>query len=221
MTGPGIDHLVIGAADLDTARRQMEELIGVPFSPGGKHDRMGTHNCLLSLGPTCYLEVIAVDPLAPPPGRPRWFGLDQPETAARLAEGPRLLTWVVHGLGTEAWTPDLEGRLGAWETMQRGDLKWRITLPADGRPPENGTLPTLIQWSCQEHPAQRLPDQGCRLKRLTLQVRRPEALAAALDALGCHGLAEVQALDSRPSPSLVADIETPEGLRHLSSDPDC
>jgi hypothetical protein len=219
MTAPGIDHLVIGAADLDTGRRQMENLLGVPFSSGGKHDRMGTHNCLLSLGPTSYLEVIAVDPLAPSPDHTRWFGLDHPETAARLAQGPRLLTWVVHGVDAESLTSDLERRLGAWETMQRGDLKWRITLPADGRPPENGALPALIQWSCQDHPARRLPERGCRLKRLTLQVRRPEALAAALDALGCYGLAEVQPLDSPPSPCLVADIETPGGLRRLSSAP--
>jgi hypothetical protein len=26
----------------------------------------------------CYLEIIATDPEAPAPGRPRWFGLDQP-----------------------------------------------------------------------------------------------------------------------------------------------
>ena len=29
--------------------------------PGGKHAFMGTHNCLLGLGPGFYLEVIAID----------------------------------------------------------------------------------------------------------------------------------------------------------------
>ena len=95
---PGIDHLVIGAADLASGARHVENLLGVPLSPGGRHGHMGTHNRLLKLGPTSYLEVIAVDPEAAPPGRPRWFGLDRPETVARLGEGPCLLTWVVHGI---------------------------------------------------------------------------------------------------------------------------
>jgi hypothetical protein len=219
MTAPGIDHLVIGAADLDAGRRQVEALLGVPLSPGGKHALMGTHNCLLSLGPTCYLEVIAIDPLAPHPGQPRWFGLDQPETLARLSEDPCLLTWVVHDVNAAALAPDIGRRLGPWAAMHRGDLKWRITLPADGRPPENGALPALIQWSCQDHPARRLPDRGCRLKRLKLQVHRPERLAVALDALGCRHLVAMEALAPHPTPGLLAEIETPGGLRRLTSVP--
>jgi hypothetical protein len=219
VTAPGIDHLVVGAVDLDAGRRQVEELLGVPLSPGGRHDRMGTHNCLLGLGPSCYLEVIAIDPLAPSPGRPRWFGLDLPETADRLAQGPSLLTWVVHGVDAEMLTPDLGRRLGPWEVMHRGDFKWRITLPADGRPSEGGALPALIQWSSQDHPAGRLPDRGCRLKRLKLSVSRPARLPAALDTLGCRDLAEIQLLNPHRPPVLLAEIETPGGLRRIGSEP--
>jgi hypothetical protein len=215
MMPSGVDHLVIGAADLDAGRHEVEDLLGVPLSPGGKHDRMGTHNCLLGLGPTCYLEVIAIDPQAPSPDRPRWFGLDLPETAARLAQGPCLLTWVVHGVNADVLSPELSRRLGPWEAMHRGDLHWRITLPADGRLPDSGALPALIQWSSQDHPARRLPDRGCRLKRLKLRVRRPETLTTALGTLGCHALAEVQPSDPHHPPGLIADIETPTGLRAI------
>lgn len=38
--------------------------------------------------------MLAIDPSASPPGRPRWFGLDSPQVAARLAAGPALLHFV-------------------------------------------------------------------------------------------------------------------------------
>ena len=62
---------------------------------------MGTHNHLMRLGRGIFLELIAVNPAAPAPTRPRWYGLDDPFVRARLAEGPQLLTWVVN-------TPQLE-----------------------------------------------------------------------------------------------------------------
>lgn len=40
--------------------------------------QFGTHNRCLGMEDGIYLEVIAVDPEAPPPSRPRWFGLDDP-----------------------------------------------------------------------------------------------------------------------------------------------
>ena len=43
---------------------------------GGEHPRMGTHNLLLRLGDSVFLEVLSPNPDAPPPSRPRWFGLD-------------------------------------------------------------------------------------------------------------------------------------------------
>ena len=75
---------------------------------------MGTHNAVLSLGPRLYLEVIAVDPSLPAPGRPRWFDLDEPRMKAELAEGPVLATWV-------ARTRDLEDR-----------RSYRLSLTAKG-----------------------------------------------------------------------------------------
>ena len=55
---------------------------------------MGTHNRLLKIAseayPQAYLEIIAIDPEAPRPARPRWFGLDEVD----LSAGPRLVHWV-------------------------------------------------------------------------------------------------------------------------------
>lgn len=218
---PGIDHLVIGAADLDEGRQYVENLLGVPMSPGGKHSQMGTHNCLLGLGSSTYLEVIAIDPEAPSPGRPRWFGLDHPETAARLAEEPRLLTWVVHGVNTADLAPSRRDDLGPVEIMRRGKLEWRITIPVDGRPPADGALPALIEWSTPDHPARRLPDQGCRLKGICLHQGQGEAIARVFTDLGITGLATdaTQNKAAGETPCLVADIQTPRGLRRITSPP--
>ena len=87
---------------------------------------MGTHNRLASLGPTEFLEVIAVDPDAPLPERPRWFGLD------RFDDAPRLGTWMLATPDIEASMVDLAGRLsnvglddvdlGGAITIERGAL---------------------------------------------------------------------------------------------------
>src|SRR3954464_627628 len=89
MPGARIDHLVVTAASLADGVEYVQRALGVAPQPGGEHVRMGTHNVLLRLGERVYLEVIAVDAGAPPPGRPRWFRLDEPD-AVRL---PRLATW--------------------------------------------------------------------------------------------------------------------------------
>jgi len=122
---------------------------------------MGTHNVLLSLGAESYLEVIAIDPGAPAPSRPRWFALDAPQTQARLASGPALLHWMER-------TDDLEAEVAAYpaqvriEPFTRGAFRWRLALTPDGSLPGQGSLPTLIQWQ-SAHPCTVLPDTGIRL----------------------------------------------------------
>lgn len=184
-----LDHLVVAASSLDAGAAYVKARLGREMEPGGRHARMGTHNRLLSLGPGCYLEVIAIDPEAPAPGRARWFGLDGPEVAPLLAAGPRLLTWV-------AATEDLDAAVarspwdhGAIETMSRGDLHWRITIPGDGALRQGGLVPTLIEWPAGVHPSARLNDVGVRLLGLELADPEPGPLRSGLEALG---LADVE-----------------------------
>ena len=47
----------------------------------------------------------------------------------------------------------------------RGMLRWRITLPGDGRRPSNGAMPLWIQWS-GEHPSDALPASGIAIESL-------------------------------------------------------
>src|SRR5688500_10150809 len=126
---------------------------------------MGTHNRWLGLGAGEYLEVIAIDPDAPAPPRPRWFALDAPAMRERLAHSPALIHWVVRTDDIEAAARECPEPLEIL-ALSRGEYRWRIGVPPDGRLPCDGRCPTLIQWEGDKHPARALPDSGCRLVSL-------------------------------------------------------
>ncbi len=203
-----LDHLVVTAADLDAGAGWVEANLGVPLAPGGRHPGMGTANRLLGLGPGLYLEVIAVDPGAAPPARPRWFGLDGPQDA------PRLATWV-------ARVPDLDASHATAPTglappvpMRRGDLSWRIAAPQGDPAPFDGTFPALIAWDAGvPHPSARLADTGARLETLVLVHPRAAALKAALGAVTDPRLR----IAAGPAPRLAARIATSGGTRWLGA----
>jgi hypothetical protein len=163
-----LDHLVVAARTLEEGAAWVEAKLGVAPVAGGKHPTMGTHNRLLRVGPRAYLEVMAIDPDAAAPPRPRWFDLDAPEMRARLEEGPALIHWVER-------TADLEAALRDYSesveilSFARGPYRWRMGVPRDGRRPGGGSLPTLIQWEGAMHPAEALPQSGCRLESFAHQ----------------------------------------------------
>ena len=199
-----LDHLVIATADLEEGARWVEERIGVSLDSGGRHDTFGTHNRVLSLGPDCYLEVIAVDPDAPPPGRPRWFELDTSAMRERLAAGPALIHWVVRVGSVDEIADPLE--------MSRGDNRWIIGVPPDGRMPLGGLAPSRILWRTPP-PSTRLPDKGIRLESLVVATRQPARLRALVRDLG--GPVRVTA----GSDVLSATLSTPHGHAALASPP--
>lgn len=151
-----LDHIAIAARTLDEGAAWLRDRLGVDLQPGGKHPLLGTHNRLLSLGPGEYLELIAIDPDAPTPDRPRWFGLDG------FDGPPRLAGWVIREdpLTAPAGTTITEA--------SRGDLRWRITLPDAGQMSQDGAQPMRIDWGDGPHPSDRLPDAGLRLVVMTL-----------------------------------------------------
>jgi len=206
-----LDHLVVTAPDLATGVEFLHRALGVIPQTGGEHARMGTHNCLVRLGERLYLEVIAADPEAKPPGRPRWFQLDRPESVRAC----RLATWVVRTDDLRAAAAASTVPLGSVESMSRGQLNWLITIPEDGSMPLDGVAPSLIEWPGQAHPADGLQDTGCRLLRLTGFHRDPDRIAGMLQAIGFDGHFDVSPLAPGQLPHLVAQIHTPLGPRRL------
>jgi len=203
-----IDHLVVAAPSLQSGGDHVSAILGVAPGPGGAHPRMGTHNLLLRLGDAAFLEVIAPDPAAPPPGRPRWFGLDD----AGALRAPRLSAWVARTDDLRAFPEDLLACCGAIETQTRGTREWLITIPADGHVPLGGALPMLIEWQRPRAPAGAgLPEAACSLASLGLRHPEPARLRALLARLGFDDRVEIEAGE----PGLWADIATPAGVRRL------
>lgn len=202
-----LDHLTVVSPSLDIGASFVHHALGVSTEAGRAHPGMGTHNRLLSLGADTYLEVIAIDPAAPPPGRPRWFALDQ----LTAASPPRLATWVA---STPSIATDAVPEQGAVETMHRESVSWQFTLTADGSLPLHGAAPALIQRPPGPHPASRLQDVGCRFLRLVILHPDPESVRALLARIE---LAPVPSVEVRPGDAcrLVAEIDTPRGPRTL------
>lgn len=210
-----IDHLVVAAADLDAGTAWLETHLGVPLAAGGKHAAMGTHNRLLKLGPRRYLELIAIDPEAPAPGRPRWFGLDDPALQERIALRPRLIHWVARGDDIAAASNACPEPLGDILDLARGDFRWRISVPADGRLPGGGLVPGLIQWRTPSHPTDSLPERGCALMKLEGFHPEPKSIATALGALGLAEAVALYPAEPGEAPHLVAYLGVPSGLREI------
>ena len=215
-----LDHLVVAAASLEQGVAWCEATLGVTPGPGGRHALMGTHNRLARIAtdafPDAYLEIIAIDPQAPPAGRVRWFGLDDPGLQARLRQdGPRLIhavartsqldmqRWALITLGLKPGNPVRAGR-----DTPEGPLAWQILLRDDGGLECGGALPTLIQWEGR-HPAQAMSPSGLGLVALTLH-GVPERARELLKLRGVE-------VRPDPGPALQAVLETPLGLVTLSS----
>jgi hypothetical protein len=208
-----IDHLVITAPSLAAGVDYVIDALGVSPRPGGEHPRMGTHNSLLRLGETLYLEVIAANPAAPPPDRPRWFRLDD----VFFNTSPQLAGWVARTKDVRAAAAAASFHLGQVEPMSRASLRWLITIPDDGSIPFDGIAPLLIEWSTPVHPAASMPESGCTL--VGLEGCHPQA-AAVSDLLRSIGFQEAPGLftlEPAESPALVAAIRTPSGLRRLGA----
>ncbi|MCW5636298.1 MAG: VOC family protein [Rubrivivax sp.] len=229
-----VDHLVVAAATLDQGVAWCESTLGAVPGPGGRHALFGTHNRLLRIDseafPAAYLEIIAIDPDAPRPARPRWFGLDDSALKASLAAaGPRLLHVVVRAAQLDARLAALASAgvdagiaIAASREKPQGQLRWRIAVRPDGALLHGGALPTLIEWA-GVHPTRAMPPTPVRLAGLVLR-GVPAAAVAALDLQRVRfaplpGVAESGAADpsSQGPGALSATFDTPRGRVTLES----
>ncbi len=203
-----LDHLVVAADSLEQGADWCERTLGVTPVKGGQHALMGTHNLLLQLSstrhPRAYLEIIAIDPQAPSPGRPRWFGLDErglgEPSLVQVVVRSRMLDMHRFGLIHKGIDP------GQPVALSRGDLHWQMLLRDDGQMP--GGLPMLIQWG-EQHPADRLPSSGCSLSALSWSGVAP----AHAQVLGLRGITP----GSLDRPGWSAQIDCPHGTVTLQT----
>jgi hypothetical protein len=196
-----LDHIAVSAATLEAGLAHVEAALGHCLGAGGRHAAMGTHNRLSGLGAE-YLEVIAIDPDAPPPGRARWFNLDRRTGPARLSN------WVVRVADLDAALAS-RPEAGRAVSVARGAYRWRMAVPDDGALPFDGCFPALIEW---ESAPPQFAETGLRLDRLTLRHPAAARLSAALDGL----LDDPRIVVETGTAGLEARIHTPAGPRRLT-----
>lgn len=203
-----VDHLVYAAPDLQAGIDEIERLLGVRATIGGRHPGAGTRNALVSLGPTAYLEIIAPDPEQATYQTPRMFGIDELTT-------PRLATWAANGTNLNRLAEyDLGGgaRLGAVapgsrRTPQGDMLSWHYTNPRTVL--ANGVVPFFIDWGTSPHPA-RTAAQGATLVGLRAEHPDPEEVQQILGKLGVD-----LPVRKGQRPALIATIICPRGRVEL------
>jgi hypothetical protein len=74
-----------------------------------------------------------------------------------------------------------------------------------------GDLPTLIEWEGERHPSDRLPESGCVLKRLTVELPEGAEARAPLIRLGILPPVSVVAIAPCSAARLRAEIRCPGG----------
>jgi hypothetical protein len=211
------DHVVVAARSLEEGADWCAATLGVRPVEGGRHAGLGTHNRLLGLGDGAYrrmyLEIIALDPEAPPPARARWFDLDSPRLAAALASGPRLVHWVARCNRIDRAIALLRGAghdpgeaMAAERMTAHGLLRWRITLRDDGARPAAGAVPLLIEWG-DVHACDRLPPSEVSVARIAI---------GGVDA-GLAAQLGVAAAAAAGAASLSVSFDTPRGRVELQA----
>lgn len=211
MTFCFIDHITVTAPNLEAGAQFVRESLGVAPQAGGEHPRMGTHNLLLRLGSSTYLEVIAPNPEVPKPNRPRWFALDELQSDTP----PSLSAWVVRTEDIYSTVNTCSESIGKIEPMNRGQLNWLITVPEDGSLPLGGIAPALIQWQTEQHPAEKLHNYGLSLLKLEVFFPKHSQISALLESINYQGPVSLSSLPHGCAPYLKAHIKTPSGVRQL------
>lgn len=208
-----LDHITVIAPTLAEGVAHVRACLDLDVPFGRQHPYMGTHNHLLRLGDAVYLEIVALDPGAPPPGRPRWFGLDD-QTAVRKAwdDGLRLRGWVARVADIDAVLPRHEDVLGRKVRLATPDAHFFFAIPADGSLPGGGVAPSVIDRVGRPPPVAAMADAGARLRDLVIEHPQSDQVAALYERLGVDHPPLIQRGDRLRYRAL---IDTPGGFREL------
>lgn len=197
--GVALDHLILGAPDLEGGVREVAERLGVAPAAGGVHPTMGTANALLSLGGGVYLEV-----LAPAPGQTEFRGFGAQLAGLTI---PAIINWAAQASDLDAVAAAAAAAglapfgpvPGSRRTADGDLLEWRM-LVLEGH--EFGTfVPFFIDWGATPHPSLTSP-AGPHLIRFSVAHPRAAELSGLYRALGLDiAVAEGEA------PRFTAEIE--------------
>jgi hypothetical protein len=206
-----VDHLILGASDLDAGVAWAEKLTGVRATSGGAHPGRGTRNALLSLGRRQYLEIIAPDPAQVPE--------DLLEKLRESGE-PRLVGWAAAAVDIDALARKLRDagfetsgpREGSRATPDGRVLEWRtLSVSSAFRRDSVDPVPFFVEWGAGTvHPSQDSA-KGCELTALAFEHPEAEQVRRVLQRLGIDATVKTSA-----RVRLTATLKTPKGDVSLS-----
>ena len=201
------DHVALSAGSLTLGGQAFASATGLVLPTGGKHPLMGTHNCVSAMGPDTFLELIAIDPDAEAPGRPRWFGLDDMAASAPL-HARALLYRTDDIAGALDVARDLDVDLGTPVALSRGAMTWSFSVRGDGAVPLGGVGPMLLQWDSPEpHPASAMQDLGIRLVGTRVTTPDPAPLERLFTAWAPDTVPDI----SQGRAALTVTLALPDG----------
>jgi hypothetical protein len=209
-----LDHITVIAPSLAEGVLHVRNCLDLDVPFGQRHAYMGTYNHLLQLGDTVYLEIVALDPEANAPSRPRWFGLDdQNKVRSDWDEDRRLRGWVAR---TDMIDAIIAGRgdiFGAKVPLPAVNSSFDFTIPNDGSLPLDGAAPSIIDRRGKPRSMATIADLGARLRSFTVEHPDPAALEVLYRTLTVDRPPEIR---RGPKLRYRAQIETPAGLRELT-----
>ena len=208
-----LDHLVVVAPTLAEGVAHVRSCIDVEVPFGQRHAYMGSHNHLLQLGDSVYLEIVAVDPEGERPARARWFGLDDRRAVqADWDRGRRLRGWVATSDDIDLALAGRERVFGRKVSLPPAEPSFEFAIADDGALPLDGAAPCLIDRRGQPRSMAAIADVGARLRSFTLVHPQAAAIGALYREL---------AVDRPPAVLAGSDlryraqIETPAGVKEL------
>ncbi len=201
-----LDHVLLGASDLEAGIRWIEERTGVRAKCGGAHPGRGTRNALLSLGRFHYLEIIAPDPAQ--------ADLPDERGLVQLAS-PRIIQWAIltediaaaKRVAEAAGVKTIGPQPGSRQRPDGKMLQWQVLGIEETTP----LVPFFIQWeSGSPHPSSDSPRLGTA-KSLRFETPQPDELRRILHVAAIE--ADIRKSDS---PRIVLAVQTARGEIEIS-----
>ncbi|WMS42877.1 VOC family protein [Acuticoccus sp. MNP-M23] len=209
-----LDHLIVIAPSLGEGVTHVRKCLDIDVPFESHQADMATHNLRLQLGSSAYLEIVALDPKAAPPGRRRWFGLDNEDNVrADWNKGRRLRSWVARSNRIASALAAHGSVLGAEVRLPAKAPTFAITIPDDGSLPLDGAAPTLVDYRGDPPSMTHIPDLRARLRSFTLEHPDPDTIAALYRDLLIENPPKIIKAEEVRYRAL---IETPAGLKELT-----
>ena len=163
-----LDHIVFAASTLEEGSSFIEKKLQVKLGNIGYHKDMGTHNRVVKISESVYLEVISTDPNFVTTKYQRWFNLDCPKLQSQLKKSPQVIGYVIES--------DDKKILKYYEPFfkaSRGEYKWQFSMPSTksnnlvDQSYQNGIMPRLINWESGK-PINKMKDNNLDLLNLEI-----------------------------------------------------